>query len=115
MRVDVKFDYLRGHVKAALLDIFSNRILPDGRRGFFYPDNLTFGQGIALSQIVAKASSVPGVGSVIVTKLERFFEGSNREIEAGFLPISYWEIARLDNNPNFIENGRLTLDLRGGR
>ncbi|MBH8578159.1 putative baseplate assembly protein [Nostocaceae cyanobacterium CENA369] len=115
MRVDVKFDYLRGHVKATLLDIFSNRVLSDGQRGFFHPDNWTFGQGIALSQIVAKASTVPGVESVSVTKLERLFVGSNREIEASFLPIGAWEIARLDNNPNFIENGRLTLDLRGGR
>lgn len=115
MRVDVKFDYLRGHVKAALLDIFSNRILPDGRRGFFHPDNLTFGQGIALSQIVAQAYSVPGVESVSITKLERLFAGDNQEIEAGFLPIGSSEIARLDNNPNFPENGKFTLDLRGGR
>ncbi|MEH1815264.1 MAG: putative baseplate assembly protein [Nostoc sp.] len=115
MRVDVKFDYLRGHVKTALLDIFSNRILPDGRRGFFHPDNLTFGQGIALSQIVAQAYSVPGVESVSITKLERLFAGDNQEIEAGFLPIGSSEIARLDNNPNFPENGKFTLDLRGGR
>ncbi|MEH2127695.1 putative baseplate assembly protein [Nostoc sp.] len=115
MRVDVKFDYLRGHVKAALLDIFSNRILADGRRGFFHPDNLTFGQGIALSQIVAQAYSVPGVESVSITKLEHLFAGDNQEIKAGFLPIGSSEIARLDNNPNFPENGKLTLDLRGGR
>ncbi|MEH1770902.1 MAG: putative baseplate assembly protein [Nostoc sp.] len=115
MRVDVKFDYLRGHVKAALLDIFSNRILPDGQRGFFHPDNLTFGQRIALSQIVAQAYSVPGVESVSITKLERLFAGDNHEIVAGFLPIGSSEIARLDNNPNFPENGKFTLDLRGGR
>ncbi|MDZ8188788.1 MAG: putative baseplate assembly protein [Nostoc sp. ChiSLP02] len=115
IKVDVKFDYLRGHVKAALLDTFSNRILSDGRYGFFHPDRLTFGQGVALSQIVAKAAAIPGVESVSVNKLERLFEGSNREIEAGFLPIGAWEIARLDNNPNFPENGKFTIDLRGGR
>ncbi|MBN3951444.1 MAG: hypothetical protein HWQ38_35235 [Nostoc sp. NMS7] len=115
MRVDLQFDYLRGHLKAALLDIFSNRILSDGRRGFFHPDNLTFGQGIALSQIVAIASTIPGVESVSITKLERLFAGSNHEIEAGFLTIGSSEIARLDNNPNFPENGKFTLDLRGGR
>ncbi len=64
---------------------------------------------------MAKAAAVPGVESVSVTKLERLFEGSNREIEAGFLPIGAWEIARLDNNPNFSENGKFTIDLRGGR
>ena len=30
-------NYLRGHIKAALLDLFSNRTLPDGRLGFFTP------------------------------------------------------------------------------
>jgi hypothetical protein len=115
MRVWVKCDYLRGHVKAALLNMFSNRSLPDGRRGFFHPDNLTFGKGIALSQLVAIAHAVPGVESVTLTKLERLFEGSNREIETGFLPIGSLEIARLDNNPNFPENGQFTLDMRGGR
>ncbi|WP_375448804.1 putative baseplate assembly protein [uncultured Nostoc sp.] len=115
MTVYVKFDYLRGHVKAALLDIFSHRSLPDGRRGFFHPDNLTFGKGIALSQLVAIAYAVPGVESVSLTKLERLFEGSNREIEEGFLPIGSLEIARLDNDPNFPENGKFTLDMRGGR
>ncbi|MBR8837436.1 MAG: putative baseplate assembly protein [Stigonema ocellatum SAG 48.90 = DSM 106950] len=115
MKVCVKSDYLRGHVKSALLDTLSNRILPDGRRGFFHPDNLTFGKGIALSQLVAIAHAIPGVESVSVTKLERLFEGANGEIEAGFLSIGSLEIARLDNNPNFPENGKFSLDMRGGR
>ena len=46
MSVCVLPNYLRGHIKAALLDLFSNRTLPDGRKGFFHPDNLTFGEGI---------------------------------------------------------------------
>ena len=31
------------------------------------------------------------------------------------LPLSPFEIARLDNDPSFPENGKLTLDMRGGR
>lgn len=115
MNVYVKSGYLRGHIKAALLDTFSNRILPDGRRGFFHPDNLTLGKGIALSQLVASVHTIPGVESVSVTKLERLLEGANGEIEAGFLSINSLEIARLDNNPNFPENGKFSLDIRGGR
>ena len=38
--------YLRGHVEEMLLEVFSNRRLPDGQLGFFHPDKLTFGQGI---------------------------------------------------------------------
>jgi hypothetical protein len=107
--------YLRGHVKAALLDLFSNRVLPDGRLGFFHPDSLTFGQGIYLSKLVAAAQAVPGVESVTVTRLERLYEATNAWIEQGVLPLGPLEIARLDNDPNRPENGRLTLDLRGGR
>ena len=115
MTVYVKCDYQRGYVKAVLLDIFSNRILPNNRRGFFHPDNFTFGQGIALSQLVAIAQAVPGVESVNLTKLERLFQGPHQEIEKGFLPISPLEKARLDNDPKMPENGKFTLDMRGGR
>lgn len=107
--------YLRGHVKATLLDVLSNRMLPDGRLGFFHPDNLTFGEGIYLSKLVAAAQAVPGVESVKINKLERLLEGPNDEIGAGVLPLGSLEIARLDNDPSFPENGLLTLKLGGGR
>ena len=72
--VCVQPDYLRGHVKAALLRLFSNRILPNGKPGFFHPDNFTFGDGIYLSQLVAAAQVVEGVESVRVIRLQRQFE-----------------------------------------
>ncbi len=115
MEVCVRPDFLRGHIKAALLDVFSNRVLPDGRRGFFHPDNLSFGDGIYLSKLVAEAQAVTGVESARVTKLERLFEGSNHEIENGVLSLGSWEIARLDNDPSFPENGVLRLEIGGGR
>jgi predicted phage baseplate assembly protein len=115
LRVCVLPGYLRGHVKAALMDTFSNRILPDRTRGFFHPDNITFGDGITLSALVAAAQSVTGVESVTVTKLERLGKGPNHEIEDGILPLGALEIARLDNDPNFPENGFVTFEIRGGR
>lgn len=113
--VCVRDGYLRGHVRAALLEAFSNRLLADGRRGFFHPDALSFGQGVYLSQIVAAAQAVAGVESVRVTRLERLYEGPNGELESGVLPLGPLEIARLDNDPGFPEHGRLTLELEGGR
>ncbi len=115
MTVCVLPDYLRGHVKAVLLDLFSNRMLTGGQRGFFHPDNLTFGEGIFLSKLVAAAHAVPGVESVTVTKLERLYEGPNQEIENGILPLGPLEIARLDNDPSFPENGQLRIIMGGGR
>jgi hypothetical protein len=107
--------YLRGHVEAALLDVFSTRVLANGTRGFFHPDNLTFGAGIALSVLVAAAQAVPGVLSVKVTKLERLYEGPNDELENGILRLGSDEIAQLDNDPSFPEHGKLTLTMEGGR
>jgi hypothetical protein len=114
MTVCVLDNHHRGRVKADLLEIFSSSVLPDGRAGFFHPDNLTFGMGIRLSHLVAAAQAVPGVESVVVTKLERLFEGPEHEIENGILPIGPMEVARLDNDPSFPENGRLALLMRGG-
>lgn len=107
--------YERAHVKVALLDAFSTRVLPNGKLGFFHPDNLTFGEGIFLSAIIATAQAVPGVECVQVTKFHRLFGGPNHEIENGVLPLSTSEIAQLDNDPNFPEHGKLEIVMSGGR
>jgi hypothetical protein len=115
LSICVKPHYLRGHVEAALLDVFSNRTLPDGRLGFFHPDSLSFGEGIDLSKLVAAARAVEGVEDVRVIRLQRKFEPPNREIENGILPLGPTEIAQLDNDPSFPERGTLSLEMRGGR
>lgn len=107
--------YQPGHVKAALLEAFSNRVLPGGKRGFFHPDNLTFGEGIYLSKIIATAQAVAGVECVQVKKFQRLFEASNHEIDNGILPLRLAEIAQLDNDPNFPERGKLEIHVGGGR
>jgi predicted phage baseplate assembly protein len=120
MAICVLPHFLRGHVEAALLDALSTRVLPDGRLGFFHPDNLSFGEGIYLSRLVAAAQSVTGVQSVQVIKLQRLFflpagVSDPTALESGVLTLSSLEVAQLDNDPNFPEHGRLTLRLGGGR
>jgi hypothetical protein len=124
LRVCVRPEYLRGHVEAALIDVFSDHVLTDGTKGLFHPDNLTFGEGVYASRIVAAAQSVSGVRSVQLARLGRFeidqlphgVENTAEEVPAGgVLLLGPFEIARLDNDPNDPENGRLTLILEGGR
>ncbi len=115
MKISVHPHYLRGHIKAALIDLLGSRSLPDGRKGFFHPDNLSFGDGIYQSRLVAVVQNVTGVESVEVTRLERLYEGPNGEIENGLLPLGPLEVAQLDNDPSFPEYGKLTLILEGGR
>lgn len=114
MTVSVLPGYVSGHVRAALLDAFSDRVLVGGGRGFFHPDNLSFGDNIYLSQLVATAQTVTGVESVTVTRLERLYASANHELENGFLPIGPLEVAQLDNDRALPERGKLVLTLRGG-
>jgi hypothetical protein len=115
LKVCVLPHYQSGHVEAALLDVFSSRILPDGQKGLFHPDNLTFGEGIFLSKLIAAAQAVEGVANVSVTQLQRRFETPADEIEKGILSLNLMEIAQLDNDPNFPEHGKLQFDMNGGR
>ena len=105
----------RAAVQSALMSAFSARALPDGRLGFFHPDNLTFGQPVFLSQVLTHAADVPGVERVVsIDTFKRFGEDPQGEIDQGFLPIHRLEIARLDNDPGDVERGRLLLTMQGG-
>lgn len=115
LEICVEPRYLRSHVRSAMLNIFSSRVSTAGQRGFFHPDNLTFGDGIYLSSLVAAAQKVEGVTSVAVTKLQRLFESANDEIANGVLPLAPNEIAQVDNDSNFPERGKLTIKMNGGR
>lgn len=86
-----------------------------GPGGFFEADGLSFGDGIALSRLLAAVHAVEGVAHAHVTVLNRLYEAPDDELEAGLLPIGPDEIARLDQDPDAPENGRLSLDMKGGR
>jgi hypothetical protein len=115
MHVCVKPDYFRTDVEAAILEIFSNRILPDGRRGMFHPDNFTFGQTVYLSPLIAAAQAVDGVASVEITVFQREGQDDAKPLQDGFLPMGRLEIARCDNDPNFAEHGVFVLTAGGGK
>lgn len=114
MTICVAPGYYGSNVWQALLDALSNRNLPDGTQGFFYPDNFTFAQPVYLSRLVAAAMAVAGVASVVVTTFQRFGMADNGELAAEVLVTQALEIARCDNDPNFPENGQLQLDMQGG-
>ncbi len=117
--VCVEPGYFRSEVKEALLEVFSNRDLPDGRRGFFHPDNFTFGQSVYLSQIVATAMQVPGVRWIDTSDqppnlFKRWGEPAHGEFAAGQIDMGRLEIARLDNDPSLPENGKIDFIMEGG-
>jgi hypothetical protein len=106
--------YERSAVKRALLDVFANRRLLDGRVGFFHPDNWTFGQTVYLSHIYERAMSVAGVDAVDVEVFKRWARAATTERDDGRIIIGDQEIARLDNDPSLPENGLLDIVMEGG-
>jgi hypothetical protein len=115
MRVCVEPDYFRSDVKAALLQTFSSRRLPDGRRGVFHPDNFTFGQAVYLSPLYAAAEAIDGIASAQITTFQRQGQASREALDRGKLELGRLEIARLENNPDFPERGVFRVSLEGGK
>jgi predicted phage baseplate assembly protein len=115
MLARIKPGYFVSQVRRALLDVFSNRLLPDGRRGVFHPDNLTFGQTIYLSPLYTAAQAVDGVESADITTFQRRDRPGTTARDDGRLVLGRLEIAQLDNDPNFPERGTFSLTLEGGR
>ncbi|MFD9567830.1 putative baseplate assembly protein, partial [Streptomyces sp. NPDC059994] len=71
LAVTAEPDHIGGHVRRDVLRELRPGRLPGGRRGFFDPDELTFGTPVRVSRLVAAAAAVPGVRHVEVTRLRR--------------------------------------------
>jgi hypothetical protein len=115
MTVCVKRDYFASDVKTALLRVLSNSVLPDGRLGVFHPDKFTFGQTVFLSPVYAAVQGVAGVESVTITAFQPLGVPARDAVATGQLDLGRLEIARMDNDPDFPERGKLTLTMLGGR
>jgi hypothetical protein len=112
---------LPGHrapdVAARVLAELSTGVLPDGRRGLFHPDRLTFGQPVLLADVVAAAMGVPGVAWVDVIGFRRLDApdaDTAANLAAGQVTLAPGEVARCDSDPSLPEFGRVEVDLGGG-
>jgi hypothetical protein len=107
-------------VEQVLMAELGTGVLPDGRRGFFHPDALTFGDSIWLSQVVARCTAVEGVRFVEAApgrhdnRFARWGRPQGDELERGRILIGPSEIARCDNDPNIPDHGRIQLFMEGG-
>jgi hypothetical protein len=113
LRICVARDHARAAVRSALLDRFTAGMRRDGTRGFFHPDNYSFGDPVFSSRIHAAAMEVDGVGSVEILDFHRWDRVPNEEITEGVFRPGDREIVQLENDPNFPERGTLTLEMEG--
>jgi len=105
-------------VQQTLQQVLSNTDLPGGGKGFFHPDNFTFGDNLYVSRIFAAVMAVPGIESAQIARLARLHAAQPDRDTAinlgqGFLAVGPNEIIRLDNNRNFPENGALAIRPQG--
>jgi len=115
LEVCVDESYFQNDVQRSLLQVLGNRILPNGQKGLFYPDNFTFGQTVYLSPVYAAARSVPGVISVTATRFQPQSVNSTQYLAAGKIKLGSLQVARLDNDPSFPDHGQLSLVMQGGK
>ena len=120
LQVSVAAGAQRSDVQQALLLAFSAGTLADGSRGFFDPDNFTFGDKLYASRIYAAAMAVPGVESVTISRLARAHAAeptreTNLNLSQGYLAVGADQVIRLDNDRNFPENGTLSISPTGGQ
>lgn len=114
----------RADVAASLTRAFSAGRLPDGNRGFFHPDNFTFGTPLFLSDVVATAMAVPGVARVDVgddaddptgLRFRRMGVAPSGEVQRGRIDAAVGEVLRADSDPSNPENGRIVCRIQGAR
>ncbi len=113
--VCVKPEYFRAAVRTTLQSVLSARLLPDGRRGLFHPDNFSFGQSVYLSHIYAAVSAIAGVQSAQVTRFQIQDQPGSSGLAAGKITLGRLEIAQLESNPSFPKRGILRLTMKGGK
>jgi hypothetical protein len=104
-----------GMVVRRLEDAFSDRRLAGGATGFFYPESFTFGRPVYLSDLIERASEVPGVTEVAATTFERHGTASSAALRRGWIEIGELEIAMLRNDPATPQLGTIAFALEVGR
>ena len=114
INVCVQPGYFKADVKESMLQVFSSYDLADGKKGFFHPDNFTFGQPVYLSAVYKTAMEIPGVASVEIKEFKRWAKNTVTEIHDGFLKPAELEIIRLDNDSSLPENGKINFIMLGG-
>ena len=114
IRLCVAHGHFRGDVVEAVARVLSDDALADGTRGFFHLLEFGFGDAVYLSQLYAAIEAVDGVESATVVVFKRYWSVPGGDLDRGFIAMAPFEIPRLDNDPNFPENGVLRLSAVGG-
>lgn len=81
-------------------------------RGWFHPDRLSFGDSVRLGDLLAFVQELAGVRSVKATMFRPREDASGALIH-DVITLGRTKVARLDADPDFPENGTLTVSVAG--
>ncbi|NEO40720.1 MAG: putative baseplate assembly protein [Moorea sp. SIOASIH] len=114
LQVTLKDGYFQNSIRRALEETFGNKDYKSGRRGFFHPDNFTFGQPVFLSRIIKKTMDIDGVYRAEVSRFQVWGRTPQDELNRGVIATDTLSIVRVDNNPYTPEYGLIEFELEGG-
>jgi hypothetical protein len=107
--------YWREDLRFVLEQEFSDRWTADGRRGFFHPDEWSFGQALHRSRIEGRIQRIAGIEHVVRITMQRFSAPQPGRPGAEVLEIGFDEVLLLANDPDHLERGLIRFEIQGGR
>ena len=107
--------YWREDVRFVLEQEFSDGWTSDGRRGFFHPDEWSFGQALHRSAIAGRIHRVTGVEHVVRITMKRFSAPLPGVPGTEVLEVAFDEVVLVGNDPDHLERGSIRFDVQGGR
>jgi predicted phage baseplate assembly protein len=81
-------------------------------RGFFHPDELSFGEDLELADVLATVQRIPGVRSVKARRFRRA-DVVGEPLVRPRIRLGPTEVARMDGDPRIPEHGRLIVHVDG--
>lgn len=106
---------IRSDVAARVREALRPSGTPGGARGFFHPNNFSFGTPLYASRLIAAVMAVEGVQSARLQRFQRLGRASQGEIGLGLIRPGDIEVLQLSDDPSFPEDGKLSLVMGGGR
>ena len=107
---------------------FSEGYTNSGEPGFFHPDLWTFGQKLYASQIIGRALEVEGVDRVLMVSMRPWDQAGGPSLStiviteadlpdasAKCIAVASNQVIRVANDPDALENGRMSITVQGGR
>jgi hypothetical protein len=107
--------FWREDLRFVLEQEFSDGWTSDGRRGFFHPDEWTFGQALHRSQVEGRLHRIAGIEHVVSIVMKRFNTPVPGVPNAEQLEMGFDEVVLLANDADHLERGLIRFEIRGGR